>query len=614
MTKTRNISDLGAFTPSGAGGVQRPVEDKLRDVVSVKDFGAVGDGVANDTAAIQAALDASSRVYLPAGTYLVYTLFLNSNQYFFGDGSVSTLKRFDNSVGNSATPANSMYILATHAFSGGTSNPADNKRNIYVGNMKLDGRGSEVGFGYQAFSHNMTINATSDMVLENVTFYDFRGDGCYVGSGTTGGIERHNQNLTFRGCTFKNPTKNNRNGLSVIDCDDILVDSCLFDTIGNTSLSSSVGGIDFEPNANTAIYRNVKIVNCTFREINSTNTSGITFFNGQQTGDNIHTWLVEGCTFDRCYRGISTSAKNKTPDSDNDGLTVKGCHFRNSTLEDINAGGLKSVLISNNHFALYPKNSASYRGAIQIGFTSGGVSRPGIDFKISNNVFDGLRPQFGAISIRSVRGLRITDNSFQDIQGACIQILTNVTAGFRYLEDITVIGNKAENAGNSTASPITTGLLVNTAGIGNEFINSTCIVRDNIALNSIALNRATSLALFRELPVSVAPTVGTWQVGDRVPLATPSAGAFFHACSVAGTFGTLAGVTADATNGSNVLTNVAGTDFDLLREGHHVLVTGSAVRRIIKIDGTTVYLNSTFTGTTGTGLAVAWSAPTFVTC
>jgi hypothetical protein len=63
-----------AFTPSGAGAVTRSVASKLADVVSVKDFGAVGDGVTDDTAALKAAFDYAIPLGLPVrlqGTYLI---------------------------------------------------------------------------------------------------------------------------------------------------------------------------------------------------------------------------------------------------------------------------------------------------------------------------------------------------------------------------------------------------------------------------------------------------------------------------------------------------------------------------------------------------------------
>ena len=73
MPMTKPTSEQVTFLAAGSGASQRTVLDKLRDVVSVKDFGAVGDGVADDTAAIQAACDAASGkiVVFPRGAYRI---------------------------------------------------------------------------------------------------------------------------------------------------------------------------------------------------------------------------------------------------------------------------------------------------------------------------------------------------------------------------------------------------------------------------------------------------------------------------------------------------------------------------------------------------------------
>lgn len=64
------------FLQSGFGAIERTVQERLRDTLNVRDFGAVGDGVALDLLPIQRAVAAMAlrgggTVFLPQGTYLL---------------------------------------------------------------------------------------------------------------------------------------------------------------------------------------------------------------------------------------------------------------------------------------------------------------------------------------------------------------------------------------------------------------------------------------------------------------------------------------------------------------------------------------------------------------
>ena len=54
MTLTKIQADQTAFTPSCTNATVRTIDDKLTDVITVKDFGAVGNGTTDDLVTITA--------------------------------------------------------------------------------------------------------------------------------------------------------------------------------------------------------------------------------------------------------------------------------------------------------------------------------------------------------------------------------------------------------------------------------------------------------------------------------------------------------------------------------------------------------------------------------
>ena len=114
-----NGSSLIGYINAGTGATARTVQARLRDSISVKDFGAVGDGTANDTTAIQNAINAAGAlgpgggtVYFPPGTYRINSgITLLNGVILQGSGEIGTEIRYygSGSAIASTTPSTRIY-------------------------------------------------------------------------------------------------------------------------------------------------------------------------------------------------------------------------------------------------------------------------------------------------------------------------------------------------------------------------------------------------------------------------------------------------------------------------------------------------------------------------
>jgi len=115
------------YIPPQTGGVSRTVNSKLSDLVSVKDFGATGNGSTDDSAALQLAIDSGASLYFPEGSYKCANLTQSTTgQRFYALGNVKIIK---NANGPILTASGSYLEFNGLSFYGG-----DSSATTYTGN------------------------------------------------------------------------------------------------------------------------------------------------------------------------------------------------------------------------------------------------------------------------------------------------------------------------------------------------------------------------------------------------------------------------------------------------------------------------------------------------
>ena len=207
-------SSLVGFIQSGAGAVATTVQTKLRQTVSIADFGASPSASASvNAAAIQAAIDSGADcVHVPNGSYNISTTILIANKNGFtlqGDANSSTNFTWTGAAsGTMMTLRGSMFCSIENLWLNGNSSAgvclytpgygADAVSDTYVNTQHNIARcriGSAV-----AGSIGVQLGTTTGTQLDNISFYKcfFENSGKHVTV-----TNQVSLNFTFNDCVFQ---------------------------------------------------------------------------------------------------------------------------------------------------------------------------------------------------------------------------------------------------------------------------------------------------------------------------------------------------------------------------------------------------------------------------
>ena len=458
---------------------------------NVLNYGADPTGVADSTAAINAALDASNQVFMPAGTYKVSSgeLTFNTGNELFGV--------FSKTIINGTLWAG--YIFAVQTVN-----------DVQISNIIVNSG---------LISRPLTITNSNRITVRNCTFNEGNNDGIYIQTGN---------GISLLDCYINDAV---RNGVSVIGGTNITIDGCeIVGTNASRAGGSPFSGIDVEPDSagivDGIVINNNYIFNwgghgCAFagispNEIRDAKCTNNTIINSGFDcigvfGDNTQNIVIDSNTIYTGSRGVFSNNVGATPArlliSNNSiyprsGVTTAlGIEFQVDT---------QAVIIGNKIVGVDTpmKISDCISGVNIVGNQISNVTNPLTVFSASfvNIVGNQFKVSYG-IDLQTANSVLVSDNHFADMQAAATQVIWARLSS----TNINVTNNAFYGAGVGLTAYFT----ANGAGANVRQANNNWQI------------------------AAAAPSTGYWVRGDIVYNNAPaSAGFIGFVCTVTGSPGT----------------------------------------------------------------------------
>lgn len=255
ITSDVNLTDYtfsgnaaGYVVQTGASSISpvvRTLQDKLDDFVNVRDFGAIGDGVTDDTSAINRAIQqiykstvspteprARRAIYFPGGTYIVTSpILIPPFAKLVGDGSGSvTIQQINANQMLGETCDSSFQTDASI----GTSSA------LYPQDIEIDGL-HFYNSNSNVISTLLSIDSASNVKIKNSKFTSNASVGFYPNLVSVLTSTNTSRKITFDSCEFQNA--GNAFAITGTSCYAIRVLNSAFESISNTAahLGSTIG-------------------------------------------------------------------------------------------------------------------------------------------------------------------------------------------------------------------------------------------------------------------------------------------------------------------------------------------------------------------------------------